>query len=147
MFLEGQRSWDKGRKCYWKANFSLFIFHFSLFSILFVSCGEDRTHEYEEKTACDHWILSTMQENYLWGDSIKKDKLDWKDYFAKPGTFFSKLTAFAPIADDYSWCEIDTLKEDYHVRGYFNHLDSYGIDFVVMTDPTGSTSRQFARVV
>lgn len=147
MFLEGQRSWDKGRKCYWIGNFSLFIFHFSLFSVLFVSCGEDRTYEYEEKTACDHWILSAMQENYLWGDSIKKDRLDWKDYFTKPGTFFSKLTAFAPIADDYSWCEIDTLKEDHHVRGYFNHLDSYGIDFVVMTDPTGSTSRQFARVV
>ncbi|MBQ2340372.1 MAG: hypothetical protein II386_05910, partial [Bacteroidaceae bacterium] len=59
----------------------------------FVSCGEDRTYEYEEKTACDHWILSTMKENYLWGDSIKEEKLDWKNFFSKPATFFEKVTA------------------------------------------------------
>ena len=126
----------------------LFIFHFSFFVLLLLgSCGEDRTYEYEEKTACDHWILSAMQDNYIWRDSIKVDKLGWKDYFAKPATFFSKLTAFAPITDDYSWCEIDTINEDHHVRGNFNHLDSYGMDFYVMTDPTGATSRQYARVV
>lgn len=126
----------------------LFIIHFSFLILsLLGSCGKDRTYEYEEKTACDHWILSAMQDNYIWRDSIKIDKLDWKDYFAKPATFFSKLTAFAPITDDYSWCEIDTINEDHHIRGYFNHLDSYGIDFVVMTDPTGATSRQYARVI
>ncbi len=123
----------------------LFILFFIL--SLLGSCGKDRTYEYEEKTACDHWILSAMQDYYIWGDSIKVEKLDWKDYFAKPATFFSKLTAFAPIIDDYSWCEIDTLDEDHHVRGFYDHLDSYGIDFVVMTDPTGATSRQYARVV
>ena len=113
----------------------------------FVSCGEDRTYEYEEKTACDHWILSTMKENYLWGDSIKEEKLDWKNFFSKPATFFEKVTAFAPINDEFSWCAIDTLQEDYHMRGCFNHYNSYGIDYIVMSDPTGSTSRQYARVM
>lgn len=127
--------------------FITFFILLSSFFILFVSCGEDRTYEYEEKTACDHWIFTAMKENYLWGDSIKEEKLDWKNYFSKPATFFDKLTDFAPINDKFSWCAIDTLLEDHHARGYFNHYDSYGMDFIVMSDPTGSTSRQYARIM
>lgn len=124
------------------------------FSILFVAsvfaglfaCGEDRTGEYEELTACDHWMTAAMRDYYLWGDSIKEDELAWKSFFYEPQTFFSSLTKFAPVSDVWSWCAVDTLDEDYHERGYFNHLDSYGLDFLLMTDPTGATSRQYARV-
>ncbi len=112
----------------------------------FLSCGQDRTSEYEELTACDHWMTTAMKDYYLWGDSIKEEKLPWKSFFYEPQSFFSSLTKFAPISDLWSWCEIDTLNIDYHERGYFNHIDSYGLDFLLMTDPTGATSRQYARV-
>lgn len=118
---------------------------FTLF-VAFSACGEDRTPEYEQLTACDHWMTAAMRDYYLWGDSIKEDELAWKSFFYQPQTFFSSLTKFAPITDSWSWCEIDTLNEDHHERGYFNHLDSYGMDFLLMTDPTGATSRQYARV-
>ncbi len=117
---------------------------FSFFLIF--SCGEDRTSEYEELSACDHWMTDVMRANYLWGDSIKIDNIPWKSYFNTPQKFFSTLIGFAPINDHWSWCSLDTLDEDYHQRGFFNHLDSYGLDFILMTDPTGKTSKQYARV-
>ncbi len=125
-------------------NKNLLLSCFSVF--LFFSCGEDRTSEYEELTACDHWMIDIMRNEYLWGDSIKNDNIPWKSYFYEPQKFFSTLIGFAPIKDNWSWCSIDTLDEDYHQRGFFNHLDSYGLDFLLMTDPTGKTSRQYARV-
>lgn len=112
--------------------------------MFFSSCGEDRTYEYEAKTERSHWMMETMQEWYLWGDSIYEPA--WKDFFAAPADFFSKLTAMSKMDDRWSYCAIDTTEFDYHERGQFNHIDSYGIDFVVMTDPTGSTTRSYARV-
>lgn len=125
-----------------------FLSIFLLFPMLvaFSACGEDRTPEYEQLTACDHWMTTAMKDYYLWGDSIKEDELAWKTFFYQPQTFFSNLIKFAPITDSWSWCEVDTLNEDHHERGYFNHIDSYGMDFLLMTDPTGATSRQYARV-
>lgn len=111
---------------------------------LLYACAEDRTYEYEEKTGRDHWMQEAMQEHYLWGDSIKD--LDWKDYFASPDIFFTRLTGQAPVYDSWSYCSIDTVAKDYFVRGYFDHLNSYGLDFIVMTDPTGETTREYARV-
>ena len=123
-----------------------FIIAFYITSFAIVSCGEDRTSEYEELTACDHWMTDVMKQYYLWGDSIKDEKIPWKSFFSNPQSFFTTLTKFAPINDKWSWCSIDTIQEDHHERGYFNHLDSYGLDFLIMTDPTGSTSRQYARI-
>lgn len=117
----------------------------ALFALL-SACGEDRTHEYEEKTVRDRTMLETMQAEYLWGDSIKEEKIGWKDYFAKPQDFFGRLTAMAPVHDSWSYCSIDTLEENHGVRGMFDATDSYGLDFSLMTDPTGGTSRQYARI-
>ena len=91
-------------------------------------------------------MSDVMKQRYLWGDSIDESKIDWKAYFANPQDFLKKIIAFAPVNDSWSWCSIDTIEEDHFQRGYFNHIDSYGLDFVLMTDPTGSTSRQYARV-
>ena len=115
-------------------------------SLAIMACGEDRTHEYDEKTMTAHWMVEAMQENYLWGDSIKSEKLGWKDYFSKPEQFLKKLTAMAPVEDNWSWCAIDTTEENHFKRGQFDYLNSYGLDFTVMTDPTGATSRQYARI-
>ncbi len=114
-------------------------------AVVSTACGEDRTHEYEERTGLDHWMMDVMREEYLWGDVLKD--LTWKDYFAKPDEFMAKITAQAPVDDEWSWCAIDTLPKDSRQRGLFNHLDSYGLDLVVMTDPTGETSRQYGRVM
>ena len=126
------------------------LFHIiSIAAVLFVlfACGEDRSNEYEEKTLCDHWMADIMSQKYLWGDRIMVDEIPWKRFFAAPKTFFADLTKFSPIGDTWSWCTVDTIDDDGHQRGYFNHFDSYGIDFILMADPTNATSRQYARVM
>lgn len=126
------------------------LFHIiSIAAVLFVlfACGEDRSNEYEEKTLCDHWMADIMSQKYLWGDRIMVDEIPWKSFFAAPKTFFADLTKFSPIGDTWSWCTVDTIDDDGHQRGYFNHFDSYGIDFILMADPTNATSRQYARVM
>lgn len=113
-------------------------------TLALTGCGEDRTHEFEEATALGHWMQETMQESYLWGDSVKD--LTWKEYFGEAETVFKRFVSQAPVTDSWSWCSIDTTASDHHERGYYNHLNSYGLDFVLMTDPTAATSRTYARV-
>lgn len=126
--------------------FSVSCMFISLLSFLTMeSCGEDRTYQFEEATACGHWMQETLQEYYLWGDSVKE--LSWKEYFGEPATVFERFVKQAPVTDSWSWCSVDTTEEDHHQRGYFNHLDSYGIDFVLMSDPTSETSRTYARII
>lgn len=108
------------------------------------SCAEDRTYQYEEKTAEARWVESSVQEWYLWADSMPE--FGWKDYFAGSEDFLKKLTSKIHSADKWSFSEVDSLTKDYHRRGTFDHLNSYGLDVAVMTDPTGVTSRQYVRV-
>ena len=61
--------------------------------IMAISCGEDRTWQYEEKTQHNHWIHELMSEHYLWADTVARMELGWKDYFATPSDFLSKLTS------------------------------------------------------
>lgn len=110
----------------------------------FVSCGEDRTYQYEEKTSEARWVETAVQEWYLWADSMPE--LGWKDYFAGSESFLKKLTSKIHPGDKWSYSEVDSLTKDYHPRGSFDHLDSYGLDVAVMKDPTGNTSRQYLRV-
>lgn len=126
-----------------------FFIHILLFLtlLLTIACGEDRTYEYEEKTRHSHWMLEMMQDRYLWADSLKNFEPTWKNYFAEPEAFLEVLVAPSKQGDEWSYVEIDTLQEDSHERGYFSHRDSYGLDFVLMTDPTGQTTRQVLRVV
>lgn len=124
-------------------------FYYSLFSLFVIftcfSCGEDRTYEYEAKTQHNKWVVSAMQEWYLWGDLVSEQ--EWKSYFAKPTDFFSKIVKATGSGDKWSYCKIDTVRADNHQRGKFNHLDSYGIDYILMNDPTGATTRSYARVM
>ncbi len=115
--------------------------------LLAISCGEDRTYEYEQKTQHNSWIRKMMVEHYLWADSITDYEPSWKSFFAKPADFLSELAKQSKHDDKWSYVEIDTLGEDAHKRGYFNHVESYGIDYILMTDPTGQTTRQMLRVI
>lgn len=115
--------------------------------LMTISCGEDRTWQYEEKTQHNHWMQEMMLDKYLWNDSLTDFEPAWKKFFAKPSEFLSTLTARSKQGDSWSYVEVDTLSEDSHKRGYYNHVDSYGFDFVLMNDPTGATTKQVFRVV
>lgn len=115
--------------------------------LMTISCGEDRTWQYEEKTQHNHWVFSEMKDQYLWADSLTDFEPTWKNFFAKPSEFLPKVTARSKQGDSWSYVEVDTLNEDSHMRGNFNHVKSYGLDFVLMTDPTGQTTKQVLRVL
>lgn len=111
------------------------------------SCGEDRTYEYEEKTRHNHWMQEVMLDKYLWADTLANFEPAWKNYFETPSQFLSTLVKKSGQKDAWSYVEMDTLNEDSHERGNFNHIDSYGFDFLMMTDPTGHTTKQVLRVL
>lgn len=118
------------------------------FSLLAVtSCGEDRTYQYEEKTQYNQWMYDVMCDQYLWAEGLASYEPTWKSFFATPSSFLSTLTGKSGHSDSWSYLEVDTVSADSHERGYFNHLDSYGMDFSLMTDPTGQTTRQMLRVL
>lgn len=120
------------------------------FAILFLliaivqSCGKDRSSEYYELTEHNTWVYGEMRDKYLWGDAIKEPT--WKEYFGTVSSFFRTLTNSSRQNDKWSYCLVDSAMTDPHLRGNFNHLDSYGLDFTTMTDPTGATSRTLVRV-
>lgn len=107
----------------------------------FSSCGEDRTHEYEGLTRSNHAMYDFMKEVYLWNEDMTE--LEWNNFFGNGNEFFSRLTT---EDDKWSFATIDTLQSDPHARGHFNHFNSYGLDFNLVTDPTGKTNRQLFRI-
>lgn len=116
-----------------------------LSALLLMACkGEDRSHEYEELTEHNTWTMNIMKDKYLWGDLISEQ--NHKVYFYTLSKFFSTLTQSVKQNDSWSYCQIDSALTDPFERGNFNRLDSYGIDFSTITDPTKATSRTFARV-
>ena len=126
----------------------IFFYIVVFLSVLSVcSCGEDRTYQYEEKTQHNHWLYDVMLDEYLWADRLDGYTPDWKSFFAAPSAFLSTLTSKSGQGDTWSYIEIDTLTEDMHERGMFNHFNSYGMDFVLMTDPTGQTTKQVVRLL
>ena len=60
-----------------------------LMSVL--SCAEDRTYEYEEKTQHNHWMLDVMRDKYLWAENLATYEPSWKDFFSQPKAFMETL--------------------------------------------------------
>ena len=116
-----------------------------LSALLLMACkGEDRSHEYEELTEHNTWVMTIMKDRYLWGDLIQEQ--NYKAYFYTLTKFFFTLTQSVGQNDSWSYCQVDSALTDPYERGNFNRLDSYGMDFTTITDPTKATSRTFARV-
>lgn len=90
----------------------------ALFMAMFTSCGEDRTHEYYEKTEENQWIYSKMKEVYLWRDQIKEPQRSV--FFYTTTKFFNSLK----YAGDKVSYFTDTIS-----------AGSYGVTFTVMRDP------------
>lgn len=114
------------------------------FCTMVLSCGEDRTYEYEALTQHNIWMFEQMSDKYLWSSKFTEQK--WKDYFASPSDYFKRLTSRGDN-DNWSYIIDDTLKVDCRQRGYFHHKDSYGFDYVLIQDPTGNTTKTYARVI
>lgn len=116
-----------------------------LSALLLLACkGEDRSHEYVELTEHNTWVMNMMKDKYLWGDLIPEQ--NYKAYFYTLTKFFSTLTQSVKQNDSWSYCQIDSALTDPHERGNFSRLNSYGMDFSTITDPTKATSRTFARI-
>lgn len=105
---------------------------------LLSSCGEDRTYEFVAKTEKDHWIEAQMQDIYLYYADIPE--LETANYFYPVDEFFPMVLA---SYDKYSYLE---LTEEAETRNGIQTL-TYGFDFVLMTDPTGTTTHTVARVL
>lgn len=105
----------------------------------FASCGEDRTHEYIEKTEVDHWIEAQMQDVYLYYQDMQKPETEY--YFYPADEFFPKILA---SQDKYSY--IQMLDEGTKTRNNIQTL-TYGFDFILVNDPTQTTTHQMARVL
>lgn len=119
---------------------------FFLLATLFIiaSCGEDRSGEYYALIGENLWIEQVMKEHYLWYDSIPQIKED--DYFADPENFLAKLLyskAQGGKGDPYSYLEMKSTP----ARSFLQRSSTYGFDFELMTDPTGTTSHTFARIL
>ena len=118
----------------------------ALFLILLTSCGEDRTGEFYALIEDRMWIEEVMRENYLWAEDMPViEKED--DYFQEPATFFKKMlskNALNGKGDKYSYME-ETPKESRTLT--LDRTSTYGMEFILTSDPTGTTAHTFARVL
>ena len=113
--------------------------------LLLCACsGEDRTHEYLALTQHNNWVFDMMKENYLWADTIQTP--DERKFFGDPSTFLKNITSKVK-EDKWSYLTVDTIVSDPFERGYFNHNESYGMDYMLVTDPTGQTTKQYVRIL
>ena len=118
----------------------------ALLLILLTSCGEDRTGEFYALIEDRMWIEEVMRENYLWAEDMPViEKED--DYFQEPATFFKKLlskNALNGKGDKYSYME-ETKEASRTLT--LDRASTYGMEFILTSDPTGNTAHTFARVL
>lgn len=110
----------------------------SLAILLLAACGEDRTYEYLAKTETDNWIEDRMQEMYLYYQDMPQPEME--DYFKSPDEFFASILA---PQDKFSYIE---MPAETQTRNNIQTV-TYGFDFVLTSDPTGTSSRRTARVL
>lgn len=113
------------------------------------SCGEDRTGEYIALTQEDRWIEEQMQNIYLWYEDMPT--MEDEDYFEDPETFFEGLLSTScrdGAGDSFSYFE-DTSSTSSSTSSslYIDETSSYGFDFILYSDPTGTTAHRMARVL
>ena len=115
-------------------------------TLLFSSCGEDRTHEYYDLIQRQTWIKSVMDKYYLWYEDIPE--LTEEDYFKDVNSFFQSLlskTALDGKGDQYSYLT-DLSQPKAEARG-LDHESTYGMEFMLFVDPLQVSSHVFARVL
>ena len=118
----------------------------ALIATLLSSCGEDRTGEFYALIEDRMWIEEVMRENYLWAEDMPViDKED--DYFQEPATFFKNLlskNALNGKGDKYSYMEQSKTESR---SSTLDRISTYGMEFILTSDPTGTTAHNYARVL
>ena len=112
------------------------------------SCGEDRSGEFYELIEDKLWIEQGMREYYLWYEDIPAIDNE-NDYFKEPAAFFKSLLskdAMNGKGDIYSYLEEIPAVEAPESRTV-NWTSTYGLEFNLYNDPTGTTNHSFARVI
>ncbi len=116
---------------------------------IFASCGEDRSGEYAELTQEDRWIEQQMQNIYLWYYDMPTVKEE--NYFAEPKEFFESLLSTKcrdGEGDHFSYFESDKTDNSATDNSLLiDETSSYGFDFMIYNDPTGTTAHKMARVL
>lgn len=112
-----------------------------LFSLIVISCGEDRREEYNYRIEPNEWIEAQMRDYYLWYDQIKPS--DQLNYFAAPEYFFSSLLN---AADGKSGSSFSTIQSTLEPTTRSVGVDSYGFEFETLSS-SNSTSILNARVL
>lgn len=99
--------------------------------MLFLSCGEDRTHESDQYTEVQRWIDGVMREVYYWyGDIPEPEKLN---YFSQPPIFFNSLLS---SKDGRSGVRFSTIidKTEVTTRDVSAGMN-YGIEYILESHP------------
>lgn len=121
---------------------------FILLTLLLASCGDDRSSEYYALTADNRWINQTMQKYYLWNDDLPE--IEEKEYFGSPEDFIKKIVskkALGGKGDKFTYIEDHRETDQQPTRGNIDEESTYGIDFELLTDPTGETTHKLARIL
>ena len=116
--------------------------------LAFTSCGEDRSGEFYELIEDKLWIEQVMREYYLWYEDIPAIDNE-NDYFKEPTAFFKSLLskdAMNGKGDIYSYLEEIPAVAAPESRTV-NWTSTYGLEFNLYNDPTGTTNHSFARVI
>lgn len=118
--------------------------------VLLTSCGEDRSGEFYALIEDRMWIEETMREHYLWAEDIPTiEKED--DYFQEPATFFKNMlskNALNGKGDKYSYMEVAKTETENGNRSLtLDRTSTYGMEFQLTNDPTGTTAHTYARVL
>ena len=118
-----------------------------IMSLLLTSCGEDRSGEFYALIEDRIWIEETMSAHYLWYQDMPKIENE-NEYFQTPENFFKKLLSKEAIngqSDKYSYIEKTNSAETRSIM--LDRSSTYGIEFILTTDPTGTTNHTYARVL
>lgn len=113
------------------------------------SCGEDRSGEFYALIEDRMWIEETMRANYLWYEEIPPIENE-NNYFQAPATFFKNLLykgALNGKGDIYSYMEESQTEEPENRSMMLNRTSTYGMEFELISDPTGTTTHTVARVL
>ena len=114
------------------------------------SCGEDRTGEFYALIEDRQWIEETMQANYLWAEDMPVIENE-DDYFKEPQAFFKSLlskNAMNGKGDKYSYMEEDPKAPQQESRSQMlDRTSTYGMEFELTNDPTGTTNHIHAHVL
>ena len=119
-------------------------------TLLLTSCGEDRTGEFYALIEDRMWIEEVMRENYLWAEDMPVIENE-DDYFQEPSTFFKNMlskNALDGKGDKYSYMEETKVETEEKTRSMMlDRTSTYGMEFLLTGDPTGTTAHNFARVL